>query len=450
MAVGRNDPCPCGSRKKYKKCCMKKEQAAPPPPEGITPEEVWAAANRAFGKERSAADPFWREFEGRTYEGRIELFLENVGDREKMAQGTAYEMLAAITGEAMGRRDWDRINSLVGALRERQPAVFEVDAPFYLRWMMITALAAGDAERLRACARDLGERGGKDVDTTYNAISLLAYHGQLPAILDLMRLAWPKVQEAPGLMSWVVPEFAAMLRLYEVLDYLEHTASPDASDPELLRRLEFDEDFEPGNLPTALDDLSGRATRVWTLDDFKVSRCRDEYGDERPGWKLTRAAQENLNALCNQFVAYLHGRGMSYTRADLGASELHNYVPMRLAGELRERESMLESVARARAGRPKPRYALHLPDNVLCPDSETLDVFLGHLLHFINPQCHKAAAAMEVVPAWLSFLQERGLLDAETAADALPEMKELSATLANLLEAQSSDPLLGPALRNWA
>ena len=26
MEVGRNDLCPCGSGKKYKKCCMKKEK----------------------------------------------------------------------------------------------------------------------------------------------------------------------------------------------------------------------------------------------------------------------------------------------------------------------------------------------------------------------------------------------------------------------------------------
>jgi uncharacterized protein YchJ len=25
--IGRNDPCPCGSGKKYKKCCMKKRVA---------------------------------------------------------------------------------------------------------------------------------------------------------------------------------------------------------------------------------------------------------------------------------------------------------------------------------------------------------------------------------------------------------------------------------------
>ena len=27
--VGRNDPCPCGSGKKYKQCCQKKQQAQP-------------------------------------------------------------------------------------------------------------------------------------------------------------------------------------------------------------------------------------------------------------------------------------------------------------------------------------------------------------------------------------------------------------------------------------
>ena len=36
--IGRNDPCPCGSCKKYKNCCLAKDEAAaraaaPPPPE---------------------------------------------------------------------------------------------------------------------------------------------------------------------------------------------------------------------------------------------------------------------------------------------------------------------------------------------------------------------------------------------------------------------------------
>lgn len=30
MKIGRNDPCPCGSGKKYKNCCLKKETMSVP------------------------------------------------------------------------------------------------------------------------------------------------------------------------------------------------------------------------------------------------------------------------------------------------------------------------------------------------------------------------------------------------------------------------------------
>ncbi|OGR89079.1 MAG: hypothetical protein A2992_03105 [Elusimicrobia bacterium RIFCSPLOWO2_01_FULL_59_12] len=38
--LGRNDPCRCGSGRKYKKCCMEKDQAS----ERETLEETWAKA----------------------------------------------------------------------------------------------------------------------------------------------------------------------------------------------------------------------------------------------------------------------------------------------------------------------------------------------------------------------------------------------------------------------
>jgi hypothetical protein len=31
VRVGRNDPCPCGSGKKYKKCCLEEQGARPDP-----------------------------------------------------------------------------------------------------------------------------------------------------------------------------------------------------------------------------------------------------------------------------------------------------------------------------------------------------------------------------------------------------------------------------------
>jgi uncharacterized protein YecA (UPF0149 family) len=48
-AVGRNDPCPCGSGKKYKKCCLEKDQEAlaqslPPP---LPPAPAWKPMSMA-------------------------------------------------------------------------------------------------------------------------------------------------------------------------------------------------------------------------------------------------------------------------------------------------------------------------------------------------------------------------------------------------------------------
>ena len=50
--AGRNDPCPCGSGKKYKKCCLPKDEAAaaaarpPPPPPAPKPRMPWRIVDR--------------------------------------------------------------------------------------------------------------------------------------------------------------------------------------------------------------------------------------------------------------------------------------------------------------------------------------------------------------------------------------------------------------------
>lgn len=60
MSVGRNDPCPCGSGRKYKKCCLAREEAARP--EGFYRDEERTSALRrlmAFGR----TDEFSTDFQ---------------------------------------------------------------------------------------------------------------------------------------------------------------------------------------------------------------------------------------------------------------------------------------------------------------------------------------------------------------------------------------------------
>ena len=48
--IGRNDPCPCGSGKKYKKCCAKKALG----PRKVTVQQSSASVTERMGKTASA------------------------------------------------------------------------------------------------------------------------------------------------------------------------------------------------------------------------------------------------------------------------------------------------------------------------------------------------------------------------------------------------------------
>src|SRR5438309_120357 len=55
--LGRNDPCHCGSGKKYKKCCMAKDEAA----ERTVLDEQWAKASKDQAKEEEQTDKKTKE-----------------------------------------------------------------------------------------------------------------------------------------------------------------------------------------------------------------------------------------------------------------------------------------------------------------------------------------------------------------------------------------------------
>lgn len=46
--VGRNDPCPCGSRQKYKRCCLPRDEAAAAAERAAAPTRAAAAATPSF------------------------------------------------------------------------------------------------------------------------------------------------------------------------------------------------------------------------------------------------------------------------------------------------------------------------------------------------------------------------------------------------------------------
>ena len=77
---GRNDPCPCGSGKKYKKCCLAKDEAARPrTPTPVEPaEDPWIAEQRP--ELDAKVDDVLARLEagaGRAVEGEIKALLRD-------------------------------------------------------------------------------------------------------------------------------------------------------------------------------------------------------------------------------------------------------------------------------------------------------------------------------------------------------------------------------------
>ncbi len=473
MKAGRNDPCPCGSGKKYKKCCLAADRevslretaeispppssvASPRPVPSVTQEHPRHAGPTAPARAAEAPTParppdpaveraesLWREFESRDGEARIALFLETLEDAEAMADDMAFEMLNVLHADAVASGDRARFAECARALRERRPEVFDESGHYYLSWCLRDALAEGRQEVVPALAQELAARAGRDIDTFNRCVEVLGYHGQLGVLVEALRIAWPFVKSSDNIVPWGIREFAERGVSHEIYDYLEHTDSPDPADAALLDRIRFfieepDEDY----LREFIGDLTGNSGRDWQADDFALrpprSRRRDDWDEEEEREAPDQGAR-NLWRLINTFVGYLRREeGVPFPRGELVRHELYSYFLRRNAGDLDPRPSMLEQAMNPKRKLPKPPRPAH----PLCPERVTLDGHLAGLMGMLSGRYHTAAALFQAMPAWLRFLESRGLIDAGTSKKVAAELLPLHDTLLGIWKTHTDDPLL--------
>ena len=149
------------------------------------------------------------------------------GRGKKYKHCVLYETTAA-SGES------ERFDPLVALLRQRLPEIYAREAHFYLDWLISNALAAGRLDALPALADELADTAGEHLDTIIRVFDQLAYHGQLAVLAAAVRRAWPQVRDGGGYFDWAVSEFAERGMTIAMLDYCEHSASPNAAELEAL------------------------------------------------------------------------------------------------------------------------------------------------------------------------------------------------------------------------
>jgi len=469
MNIGRNDPCHCGSGKKYKKCCLEKDEEArrkeaAPPSAPITAPRTKPATQSREEQPKPPPDPHieawnarYEEFEKSDYEARIALFNRTLDEVELMDAEMAFEMLEKLFRQAAERDDRDQYDSLIESLRERLPEVYQKEAHFLLENRITNALVMKRPEVVHTLSLELVALAGNKIDTWNEVESSLAYHGYLDTLVEAMRLGWPEVRSSDEIVPWGIDEFNERALQYETLNYIAKTLDPKGDDPAMLERLRFfaGDGLDVDRARVIVGYLSGQTERRWAMDDFKLAppkrRSRRDWDDEEEEEKEASKpdpARVNLYDLTIQFVNYAHRVvGVAWTKANLASHEIFRFIVRRNAGELEYRESMLDSALRSAGRKREPIKKYKRYEHLLCPDRERLDKFLAEKLQFLNHQPHKVAATSELVPAWMRFLQTQGLVDAGLRKETLGNLKPLAGSLLAIFDNLHSDPTLREAIK---
>jgi hypothetical protein len=277
-------------------------------------------------------------------------------------------------------------------------------------------------------------------------VDQLAYHGHLTILVEMRRLAWPKVKKSKNVVPWGVSEFAEKAADYEIFAYLDQTPTAPAADPTLIERLQFY--FETVNserVSHKVDLLTAKNPRVWSLNDLMLRRDRRKSRDKKKEPEPD-SGLDNLFDLSLEFLGYLHRHeGVSWTRGELGRRNLFEYFVDRAEGKLEATLSMMDRALHPH--KSPPRWPQ--PTHPLCPDRNRLDRYLGGLVNFMNFLYYQAFATFEVIPAWLRFLESRQLLTAEQHQRTFQELAPLQKDLRGLVEKGALDPALLQELATW-
>src|SRR5207245_9487077 len=125
---------------------------------------------------------------------------------------------------------------------------------------------------------------------------------------------------------------------------------------------------------------------------------------------------------------YLHREeNVSYTRGELAREQIVRYIQDRFDGELEPRPSMAEALLQPK--KQKRKAPTRQPAHLLCPDRTTLHIHLGRVCGIFSSQYHQAAALFELIPAWLRYLERRGLIDASRREVTLSDISGLAPEL---------------------
>jgi hypothetical protein len=426
MKLQRNDPCHCGSGKKYKKCCLSKDQEKEREELEFVEDEIKPTladipdkfVDKKYehylpeSEETTIFDEFWIEFEDRNFDKKVSMIENALNDPQLLDADFMTEVLISLNDSTKNFEERKKYQSLVIKYQKENTKLFKDGGAYLLGNCVENALFDEQCEDLKILFEEYSQFAAATIDSYNRVVDQLAYHGYLELLRNGLRIGWKKVENSSKIMSWGIDEFSYLASNYEMFYYLSATDQPFARDKKLLKILDKYIDMDIDVFERYFSILVDLKSPEWKIDDFKIENKK--LPSQVVGENLLI---ENITILCDYFFNYLtRGAQFSVTKAHLMRSQLGIYLSQKLAREIG----------------PKRRKFRNQID-ILCPDKRSLDEFLAHSFHMLNFMPYRALVCFECVPYWLDYLEMSGLIDDRTKGENKQSISELYPIIEKLL-----------------
>jgi len=471
MKIGRNAPCPCGSGKKYKKCCLRidepkadeERQQNAGEQDKIDTEESVLDNNEDHenGPHEDAAvavvddnddeiaesesDRIWGELKDGDFDRKATIIEKILDDPNLFEEFDCFELFNGLHDVCQHLDDRQVFKKLTHRLKQEYPDRYKNKLGYLLQTLIQDALVDENKTEADSLFLEFADHADADIDVFNSTLDQMACHADLDLMLSAMHRGWDKVKDSSEIVSWGVSEFGNLAAKYAIFKYISEVSDPVPTDPVFLKNLEKFIDPDVEILKTYLAHITGSSGKEWQLDDFnyQIEPRRRKKGKGKPKKKEKKRLSletftRNVHNFTIEFLRYLtREEGFSFPKAEIAASELREYLIKRAEGELEEEPSLFEKMMQPELKnkkKPPPSF-----DHILCPDKKTFDRFIGSFLSFFNLRLFRAAIVFESIPAWLRFLENKGLIEYAMRLKTGSSVYELYGALRNILEKEDED-----------
>lgn len=240
---GRNDPCPCGSGKKYKKCCMDKD-AAPgqpkPPAAGNArlpledPFQETPHDTLPLTDSDAAAERYWESVsdalsQADSVEAQARIALRAIDEAPSFRGDDGYDLVSTLYEGIETAQDGQWLLNVMDAWRHKYPGSYDDYEPHlsFLRVRLAMFEEAGDLSAALRCAAGVAVLAPEEFESSI--LDILAFRGRTRMLQQAICDAWPHyLNHAEELGDELVLYFAyfgiRMLLVAEMQDVAPHGA----------------------------------------------------------------------------------------------------------------------------------------------------------------------------------------------------------------------------------